>query len=162
MPIINFVPNPNFTALQLEIRVGSVIRIGNKKGVVVNPGRLYVESRSHPNDVKESTDRKSTVLLPEKVVGVGPDGWQFAPLSTVPSSYSWEQYPPKAGMVVEITGIGAECDKYRVLFCGTRDGEFVTVDAYGAVAGRIFTIKDLTAVFSYLPRPDLMWERGTA
>lgn len=155
--LIEFIKNPDFTPQPPPIRVGSVVSdVNGKKCLVILVPHASSNLHVRYNAIDNYTDaaREFVTPLPLRVSGITPDGeWEYAPLDPSPTSFSWDDYPPKAGMVVEY-----DQRQYRVLLT---DGEkMIAVNKDGEVRGSarregdsfVPEMKD----HEYLPRPDLM------
>ena len=152
---INFIPNPAFKHPAPEIRVGSVVKrlCNGAKGPVFEYrglGNYAVSSHPFMHNRWLAHENELTVL-PERAY-VGEQGeWEYAPITPPAPPYSWDQYPPRAGMVVERIN-----DGYRVLFASVRDSQWVAVDEHGQTGRRSDAVGDIRTSFGYHPRPDLM------
>ena len=149
--LIEFVPNPSFQPQTPPIRVGSVVMCGKKKGVV-----SCVENSCIPYRIRLSIDkevcalRDGVVWLPEKVSGITEQGkWEYAPIDPPPQEFSWEQYPPRAGMVVEEKCYG----RLKCVIFGLGDIGWTPVIYNGT---RNDSVNDEKLMADYRPRPDLM------
>ena len=148
--LIEFVKNPQFQPPAPPIKVGSVVMCGTKKGVV-----SCVENSCIPYRIRLSIDkevcalRDGVVWLPEKVSGITEQGeWEYAPIKLPPQEFSWEQYPPRAGMVVQATGGST----FRVL-C-SQGCEWASIYQDCSIAASRMSIGSV--IGEYRPRPDLM------
>lgn len=151
---IHFIPNPKFTPAQPEIKVGSVVQLGNNhRAVVVKVDESFLPFQIAPRSPDNGSwfMRDDLKSLPERVCGWDEKGPMFEPMVRPTPQFTWEQYPPRPGMVVECNYLRESGADLRLII-GTVGGWYL-FDSNGAMWQQADTtkLKDL-----YLPRPDLM------
>ena len=152
---INFIPNPRFTPAKPKIGVGSVVMCGDRKAMVIEVDDSHYPYKVAPriNGLGEWFAKSYLKVLPERVCGWNENGPMFEPMVRPAPSFSWDQYPPRAGMVVECLW----CDQtpngdLRLLFESSKGFGPVSAD----LTLKLESANESNLRFCYLPRPDLM------
>ena len=146
---IDFIPNPRFKPAPPELKVGSVVMCNGAKAVVIESDGSRVPYRLAPHNphIGAWFTKGDLKVLPERVCGWDEKGPMFEPMAKpVTPPFTWEQYPPRAWMVVEF-----ECGGFRVLLAHGDTFHGFGDNGYSWTHGNADSFRT-----HYRPRPDLM------